>query len=212
MSATRLLVLGVVRTFQPVHGYEVRRELVRWRAEQWASIGAGSIYNALKSLTREGLLEVVGTNQVGGRPERTSYKLTRAGEEELRSLLDDTWWEVKTPIDPLLPALSLLGLISRDRAIAALEHRIAVVKTMTTQLAYFADQLDPADKPDHVTEMLQLTRARVAAELPWAEAFAKRLRAGELTTGSDPPWTPGAAKAKAGAAKARPRKARTKRA
>jgi hypothetical protein len=28
-STTRLLVLGVVRIFQPVHGYEVRRELDR---------------------------------------------------------------------------------------------------------------------------------------------------------------------------------------
>src|SRR5262249_42241834 len=126
MSATRLLVLGVVRTFQPVHGYEVRRELMTWRADQWASVGAGSIYNALKTLAREGLLEIVGTKAVGGRPERTTYRITRAGEEELRTLLDETWWDVKPPIDPLLPALSLLGLMPRDRAIAALEHRLAV--------------------------------------------------------------------------------------
>ena len=38
MSATRLLVLGVVRIFQPVHGYFVRRELLSWRAESWAAI------------------------------------------------------------------------------------------------------------------------------------------------------------------------------
>ena len=33
MSATRLLVLGAIRIMQPVHGYEVRRELVSWRVE-----------------------------------------------------------------------------------------------------------------------------------------------------------------------------------
>ena len=68
-----MLVLGVVRTFQPVHGYDVRRELVSWHAEEWAQVAPGSIYNALKSLTRDGLLEMVGTDQVGGRPERTTY-------------------------------------------------------------------------------------------------------------------------------------------
>ena len=46
MSSTRLLVLGVVRIFQPVHGYLVRRELLTWYVEEWASVNPGSIYNA----------------------------------------------------------------------------------------------------------------------------------------------------------------------
>ena len=43
MSSTRLLVLGVVRIFQPVHGYDVRRELLSWRVDQWANVAPGSI-------------------------------------------------------------------------------------------------------------------------------------------------------------------------
>ncbi len=38
MSATRLLVLGAVRIFQPAHGYLVRRELLSWDVENWAAI------------------------------------------------------------------------------------------------------------------------------------------------------------------------------
>ena len=53
-SATRLLVLGCVRIFQPVHGYFLRRELVSWEVERWAHIHPGSIYNALKTLTKAG--------------------------------------------------------------------------------------------------------------------------------------------------------------
>ena len=101
-STTRLLVLGVVQIFQPVHGYDVRRELVSWQAQEWASIKPGSIYNALKSLTREGLLEVVGTDQVGGRPERTTYQLTAEGTKEFRKLLRHEWWTVRWPIDPMM--------------------------------------------------------------------------------------------------------------
>jgi ABC-2 type transport system permease protein len=41
-----MLVLGVVRIFQPVHGYDVRRELVSWHAEGWGNVAPGSIYNA----------------------------------------------------------------------------------------------------------------------------------------------------------------------
>ncbi len=70
-STTRMLVLGVVRIFQPVHGYDVRRELVSWHAEEWGNVAPGSIYNALKTLVKEEMIEVASTEHVGGRPERT---------------------------------------------------------------------------------------------------------------------------------------------
>src|SRR5581483_1598119 len=76
MSATRLLILGVLRLKQPVHGYDVRRELEAWRAERWANIAYGSIYFALNKMAEEGLVEAVGTDQVGRRPARTQYKIT----------------------------------------------------------------------------------------------------------------------------------------
>ena len=57
MSTTRLLVLGAVRIFQPAHGYLVRRELVTWHVDDWANLNPGSIYNALRTLARDGLLE-----------------------------------------------------------------------------------------------------------------------------------------------------------
>ncbi len=43
MSATRLLILGVMLKKPPIHGYDVRRELEMWGAEQWANIAYGSI-------------------------------------------------------------------------------------------------------------------------------------------------------------------------
>jgi hypothetical protein len=87
MSATRLLVLGAVRIFQPIHGYDLRRELMSWHADEWANISFGSIYFALKKMTADGLLEEVDTGRSGGRPEKTRYRLTAAGETEFQSLL-----------------------------------------------------------------------------------------------------------------------------
>lgn len=141
-STTRLLVLGVVKLFQPVHGYEVRRELLSWRAQEWASVQPGSIYNALKTLTRDGLLEIASTDQVGGRPERTTYRLTPAGNEEFRTLLREEWWTVRPPIDPLMAAVSFLGEIPRAEAIAALEHRAAQVHGTIRHLQFAANRRD----------------------------------------------------------------------
>jgi DNA-binding PadR family transcriptional regulator len=73
MSATRLLVLGAVRIFQPAHGYSIRRELLSWEVESWAALNPGSVYNMLRSLARDGLLEEVGDTGRSAGPARVAY-------------------------------------------------------------------------------------------------------------------------------------------
>jgi DNA-binding PadR family transcriptional regulator len=189
-STTRLLVLGVIRIFQPVHGYEVRRELMSWRVEEWASIAPGSIYNALKTLDREGMIEVTGTEQVGSRPERTSYRLTSRGQQELSDLLRETLWNLAMPQDPLIAAISLMAFVRRDELIAALEARAQLIKGGIAHGEYAIAAIDDIETPGHVREMLRLINARVGAELEWSAAFIKRLRAGEYRTADEPPWQP----------------------
>lgn len=179
MSSTRLLVLGVVRTFQPVHGYDVRRELLSWRANEWANVAPGSIYNALKSLARDGLVEVVGTDQVGNRPERTTYQLTGDGEKEFQSLLRATWWEVRQPLDALMPGLCFMHGLERKELLAALKHRAAHIAGVLEHIDFVAAGLPNATTPAHVKELLHLSAARVAAEIAWAKAFTVHLQRGD---------------------------------
>jgi DNA-binding PadR family transcriptional regulator len=179
MSSTRLLVLGVVRIFQPVHGYDVRRELLSWRVDQWANVAPGSIYNALKSMTRDALLEVVGTDQVGGRPERTTYRLTNEGENEFQALLRESLWRVRQPVDPLMPALCFMPVLNRDELIAALRNRIPQIRGQLEHVDFAIAQLPNPGTPEHVKELYRLSAARVAAEVPWAEALIQRLEQGE---------------------------------
>jgi DNA-binding PadR family transcriptional regulator len=187
-TSTRLLVLGVVRIFQPVHGYDVRRELLSWRADLWANVAPGSIYNALKSLNRDGLLEVVGTDQVGGRPERTTYQLTGEGDKEFQTLLRDTWWHVRPPLDPLLPGLCFLPAMKREELLAALVHRTTQIEGMIRQHEFSAAQVPDAEDqtPAHVREMFRLSNARLAAEIGWARALAETLKRGEYLTEDRP--------------------------
>jgi DNA-binding PadR family transcriptional regulator len=208
-STTRLLVLGVVKVFQPVHGYDVRRELISWRASEWASVQPGSIYNALKTLARDGYLEVAGQDQVGGRPERTSYRITSAGNDEFRSLLREEWWTVRPPVDPLMAAVSFLGFVARDEAIAALEHRIAQIRGMVRHAEFAIEGHDGIESPYHVREMMRLMTARTAAEIGWAQQFIERLRNREYATAEDPPWQP--ASVRSGAPEPRPTRPRAAR-
>ena len=189
-STTRLLVLGVVRIFQPVHGYDVRRELVSWHAEEWANVAPGSIYNALKSLARDGLLEVEGTDQVGARPERTTYKITPRGEAEMMELLRDTLWQVAMPVDPLVAALSLMWFVERKELISALEARTAKIKGNLEHSAHIIEAIDDIETPLHVRAMMSLLNARMGSELAWSDKFRAELAKGVYRTKGDPTWAP----------------------
>jgi DNA-binding PadR family transcriptional regulator len=181
VSATRLLILGIVRWSQPVHGYEVRRELLSWNADSWANVAPGSIYHALKKLADEDLLREVATEQVGGRPARTRYEITEAGERVFQELLREYWWESKEASDPFLVAFSLLPALPPREAAAALRSRAATLR-VTAQGLYAS--LDTGwvekTKPSHVAEMFRLWAARAETDADWCERVAGRVEAGEL--------------------------------
>jgi DNA-binding PadR family transcriptional regulator len=183
MSSTRLLVLGAVRIFQPVHGYDVRRELLSWRVDQWANVAPGSIYNALKTLTKEKFLKVTGTGQIGGRPERTQYSLTGEGEKEYQVLLRDTWWRVLPPLDDLMPALCFMPSLSTEELTAALEHRIGALEGALKHLEFSRKEIAPPETPEHVKELYDRMHAILAAEIPWARTLIGRLGRGVYEVG-----------------------------
>lgn len=182
MSSTRLLVLGVVRIFQPVHGYDVRRELLSWNVEQWANVAPGSVYSALKTLERDGLVEVAATDQRGGRPERTLYQVTPEGDKQFGMMLRESWWTVTTPLEPLMPALCFMPWMNRKELVAALRSRAVQLEALREANRYAAAHVggDPAQggTPEHVTEFHHLVEARMAAEVAWAQTLADRLEEG----------------------------------
>jgi DNA-binding PadR family transcriptional regulator len=193
MSATRLLLLGTVRIFQPVHGYFVRRELLSWHAEAWAHLNPGSVYNGLRSLAREGFVEEVGTEAEGGRPARTTYRLTANGETEFMVLLRGGLWNVSTH-DPaeLMAAWSFAWALTREEVMAALEHRVEQIAASARATVFSIEGIQRGHgTPDTVAEHFRLTQARLDGEATWARALIERLRAGEYWFEGEPdrPWS-----------------------
>lgn len=180
MSAQRLLVLGCVRIFQPVHGYDVRRELLTWQVEEWANLSPGSIYSLLKRMDRDGLIEVVTTQQEGNRPARTTYQLTGDGEAAFLGLLRTAWWNVKAQPAELIAAVSFMWALSRDEVARALRHRIATIQGFVDSSEFvIQDLLSGTGTPDHVAEMVRLQTHQHRAEQTWARELLERLAADE---------------------------------
>ncbi|MDM7830752.1 PadR family transcriptional regulator [Cellulomonas edaphi] len=92
LSAVAVLVLGLLHE-QPMHPYQAYQALVERGDNRLVRVNPGAVYHGVERLERDGLVEVVGTEREGRRPERTTYRLTGAGREafavRLRSLLGD---------------------------------------------------------------------------------------------------------------------------
>ncbi|UWP83679.1 PadR family transcriptional regulator [Dactylosporangium fulvum] len=178
MSNTRLMILGLVSQLQPVHGYDIRKELTSWNVESWANVQPGSIYHALRKMAEEGLLEEVDTEQVNNRPARTRYRMTRDGEVEYQALLRKYWWEYREPVDPFLAAFSFLPSLPRAEAAGALRARARLLEGWSATYRDHGEEWS-ASKPPHVGWQFELTMLRCEAEARWCHDIAARIEAGE---------------------------------
>ena len=192
MSTTRLLLLGVVRIFQPAYGYQLRRELLTWNVQDWANINPGSVYTGLRTLAKHGYLQEL-EQDGAGRPGRTSYKLTTDGETEYFSLLRQMLWNVDGfHPDRMQAALCFLWSLRRDEVLAALEARIVQMEQRLKAEPFAERQIqeDPGT-PNHVVEMFRISSARDNGELEWTRSFRRRVLDGAYAFAGEPAdWKP----------------------
>ena len=182
VSSTRLLVLGAVRIMEPAHGYLVMRELGTWKVDAWANLKPGSIYNALRSLTKAGLLTEERTGDDRGGPGgKAVYRLTPDGQVEFESLVRDSLWRLH-PWDAavLMSGVSFWWVLSRQEVLDALDARRVQIEAWLGANRYQEDGiLRSASTPDHVAEHFRLAAARMHGELEWTESVARRVKEGE---------------------------------
>lgn len=190
VSATRLLVLGVVRMHGSAHGYHVRRELVTWSADKWANVQPGSIYHALKKMTTEKLLEQVESEGSHG-PDRTEYRLTEEGETEFQVLLSQALSSPSGTTSPeMSAAITLMTALPRARVISLLRHRLVQLEGDQRSAKLLSEQSQAWGKEDwgqpaHVYELYRLWEVHAVAALNWLRELIARLEAGEYVMADD---------------------------
>lgn len=190
--ATRLIVLGAVHQFQPVHGYFLRRELLTWHVDEWANLQPGSIYNALRSLKKDGYLSENGTEAAGNRPERIIYSVTEEGEVEFLRLLRQTIWTVEAfDTTSAMLLISFMFALSREEVLAALEHRIREIDARIASNGFhIRDVTKSTTTPIYVREIFELSSVRLHGERDWTTTLCERIKAGDHYFAGETPSGP----------------------
>lgn len=185
MSATRLLVLGVVRIHGRAHGYRVGRELMDWGAEEWANIKWGSLYHALRKLSEQGRLrEFVAEGEVTG---RTSYEITEDGEEEFRRLMRKALGSTEDHA-LLCAGITLMTCRPRAEVLGLLRERLEWLEKNAADVRESMDlSASEWGKPPHVRELFRLWRYSLDSGADWTRQLIASLEAGEYVMADDDP-------------------------
>jgi len=175
-----LTVLAVLMV-GPRHPYDVHRFVVETRKDFVTGVPR-SIYHAVGRLERAHLIEPIGSEQAGGRPERTVYALTDAGRAEVRHRVSALLSVPQADRTATIAALSYLGILEQEEALVALRARIAALDAQIASVS--ADLAEAADVPEILLVEAEFDRAQLQSERGWFAAMTARLDGGELA------WVP----------------------
>jgi DNA-binding PadR family transcriptional regulator len=123
---TSPLALSVLATLNegPMHPYEIARVLKHRGKDQSIKIRYGSLYTTVQNLENQGFVTAEGTARAGRRPERTVYRLTDDGRDELEDRLRELVGEPVKEYPLFEAALSLVGVLPPDEVIGLLTERL----------------------------------------------------------------------------------------
>lgn len=182
---TALAVLAALEERQ-AHPYQVYRQLVS-RHQDYANRTARSVYHAVERLASEQLAEPVETSREGRRPERTVFRITDSGREQLQHWLLDLIGESEPGQPGFGAALALLGHLAQGDASRALGVRLARLRGLVAGLEAVVSSLrGQFGLPRLFLLEREYQLAVWRAERDWVEGLIGELDGGEL--GVDQEW------------------------
>jgi DNA-binding PadR family transcriptional regulator len=179
LSSLGVAVLALLAE-RSMHPYEMYQLMLQRRDDRLVKVRPGSLYHAVDRLGGAGLVEAVGTDREGNRPERTTYAITDRGREALRRRLAEMLSRPAEEYPELPLALSQAhNLPSADMA-RLLEERLTTMRESLDRLDAGAESLTGRDIPERYWIDLDFQRAVLHAEITWLERLLARISSGQI--------------------------------
>src|SRR5262245_44960622 len=165
-----------------MHPYEMTQLMRERRVDYRVKLRPGSLYHTVERLEAQGIIEVVGTQRQGRRPERTVYALTESGRdvflEQARAMLATPAQEY--PQYPV--ALSAAAELDQADAIEQLRMRVVDLRARIAADQVLVEHVLAERVPvmywiDHA-----FTHHQRQSELAWTERLIEDLESGRI------PW------------------------
>jgi DNA-binding PadR family transcriptional regulator len=125
-KVSNLLALAVLSNLsqQPMHPYELGRNLREHGDDRSIKFNHGSLYMVVGQLAKAGLVTEQETSRGGQRPERTVYAITDAGRAELRDWLAELVGQPRHEFPAFVAALSVISALPPGEVTGLLRQRL----------------------------------------------------------------------------------------
>jgi DNA-binding PadR family transcriptional regulator len=163
-----------------MHPYEMATTLKQRGKEQSIKLRYGSLYTVIGQLEREGLIEAAGTERDGGRPERTTYRLTDAGEVEMSSWLRSLVAEPVKEYPQFEAALSLLPALPPKDVPPLLAERLGRLEERERRMQAEIKGAAAINLPALFLIESEYALALVRAERVYVKGLIRGIETGEL--------------------------------
>ncbi|WP_030924076.1 PadR family transcriptional regulator [Streptosporangium amethystogenes] len=174
-----LAVLSAVYA-KPMHPYEMASVLRERGKDQDMRFKWGSLYTVVRNLEKHGFLAVVESIRDGAHPERTIYRITDAGREELVDWVRELIAVPEREQPRFEAGLSVWGVIPPDEVTGLLQQRLALLEKEV------AGQREALAGCSREIPRLFLVESEYDLAIREAEMNWTRSLLDELTTGSFP--------------------------
>ena len=177
-KVANLMALAVLATVvqRPMHRYEMA-SLMRARGkDRDMDIKWGSLYTVVASLEKNRLLEAIEVTRQGARPERTVYRITDAGRDELVGWTRELIAEPEAEHTRFIAGLSVLAVLTPRDVMDLLRRRLGrlteTIDALTAQLR------QASDVPRLFLIEDEYRIAMTQAETDWTRSLLDELSAG----------------------------------
>ncbi|MET8139171.1 PadR family transcriptional regulator [Sphaerisporangium sp. NPDC005288] len=176
-----LLALAILGTVvqRPMHPYEMASMLRARGKDHDMRVKWGSLYTVVRNLERHGFLEAVESTRQGGRPERTVYRITDAGQEEMRDWTRELLSDPEPEWSSFQAGLSVMGSLPPDEVAGLLRRRLRLLAEETATRREALDH-DRQDVPRLFLIEDEYELAVREAEAAWVSALLEELTAGSF--------------------------------
>jgi DNA-binding PadR family transcriptional regulator len=174
LTKADLIVLSLLAE-KPMNGYELIGEYERQEVADWASVSKAQVYYAIQKLEELALIAPGIQQSAAGSRERTIYRPTKEGSQELRkSLVKDDWVtaRVAQPFSTWLGLSIHLSAAEKAGVLRAREKFLqAEIAREQASLAYIKTLSSARAKVGY--EIVKLVLRQFEAELEWIRGMLK---------------------------------------
>jgi DNA-binding PadR family transcriptional regulator len=165
---------------RPMHPYEMYQLLISRSEDRLIKVRPGTLYHAIGRLEQAGLVEAVGTDRDGNRPERTTYCIRPAGRAALEHRVKDLLAEPVNEYPSFPLAVAEAHNLPADVVVELLTRRLASLQEELDSLAAGIESLEKRSVAAKYWIDLLYQRTVLAAEMQWITELCADLESGAM--------------------------------